>query len=59
MTHLSTPQARTPGCPIVHGRRFNPLDPVVAADPYPWLRAAHIEAPVFGMPGRYAWCVAR
>ena len=59
MTHLSTPEARTPACPIVHGRRFDPLDPVVAADPYPWLHAAHSEAPVFYMPEHDAWCVTR
>lgn len=59
MSSPPTPEARTPGCPVIDGRRFDPLDPVVAADPYPWLRAAHHEAPVFYMPEHDAWCVTR
>jgi cytochrome P450 len=59
MSSPPTHEARTPGCPIIDGRSFEPLDPVVAADPYPWLHAAHREAPVFFMPEHGAWCVTR
>ena len=59
MSSLPAREARTPSCPLIDGRPFDPLDPVVAADPYPWLRAAHHEAPVFYMPEHDAWCVTR
>lgn len=59
MTDVRKEQARAPGCPVVHGRPFEPLDPVVAADPYPWLRLAQRESPVFFMPEHNAWCVTR
>jgi cytochrome P450 len=59
MTDVHMHEAPTPRCPVVDGRSFDPLDPVVAADPYPWLHAAHREAPVFYMPGHDAWCVTR
>ena len=59
MSSLPTHEAHKPGCPLIDGRRFDPLDPVVAADPYPWLRAAHHETPVFYMPEHDVWCVTR
>src|SRR5436305_1429010 len=59
MTETRTETPGAPRCPVVHGRPFEPLDPVVAADPYPWLRAAHHEAPVFYLPEHDAWCVTR
>ena len=59
MTDVQTHQAGRPRCPVVDGRQFDPLDPAVAADPYPWLRAAHRETPVFYMPAQDAWCVTR
>jgi len=59
MTDMRTHRAEAPRCPVIDGRPFDPLDPVVAVDPYPWLRAAHHEAPVFYMPERDAWCVTR
>src|SRR3954467_11868601 len=45
--------------PEVGGRRFDPLDPVQAGDPYPWLRAAQLDQPVFYLPERDVWCVTR
>jgi cytochrome P450 len=46
-------------CPVVHGRAFDPLQPDQAGDPYPWLRVAQAEAPVFFLPGLDLWCVTR
>lgn len=46
-------------CPVVHGRAFDPLDPEQAADPYPWLRAAQAQRPVFHLPEQDMWCVTR
>jgi cytochrome P450 len=48
-----------PRCPVVHGKPFDPFDPVQADDPYPWVRAARQEAPVFYMPELDVWCVTR
>ena len=59
MTDLRIQQAGGPRCPVIDGRTFDPLDPDVAADPYPWLRSAHRETPVFYMPDYDAWCVTR
>lgn len=57
MAEADTQQREAPRCPVIAGRPFEPLDPVVAADPYPWLHLAHREAPVFYMPEHDAWCV--
>lgn len=46
-------------CPIVHGREFDPLDPEQAGDPFPWLRVAQREQPVFYLPQLSMWCVTR
>jgi cytochrome P450 len=48
-----------PRCPVVHGEPFDPFDPVQADDPYPWMREARKEAPVFYMPELNVWCVTR
>lgn len=53
-----TPTA-TPRCPMVNGVAFNPLDPTQADDPYPWMKAARKEAPVFYLPEQDVWCVTR
>lgn len=51
--------AVAPRCPVVHGVAFDPLDPEQCDDPYPWMRAARSEAPVFYMPELDVWCVTR
>ena len=48
-----------PHAPEVGGRGFDPLDPTQAGDPYPWLRAAQVDQPVFYLPERDMWCVTR
>src|SRR5262245_9229652 len=52
--HLAAPR-----CPVVHGKPFDPFDAEQADDPYPWMRAARREAPVFYMPDLDVWCVPR
>jgi cytochrome P450 len=44
---------------VVHGRSFDPLDPEQAGNPFPWLRAAQTEAPVFLLEDLDLWCVTR
>ena len=51
--------AAAPLCPVVDGRRFEPLDPRHAGDPYPWLLQAQREQPTFYMPAYDMWCVTR
>lgn len=51
--------AAAPGCPVVHGRKFDPFDAAQADDPYPWAAAARRDAPVFYMPELDVWCVTR
>jgi cytochrome P450 len=46
-----------PGCPVVDGVAFDPLDEAMVACPYPWLAKAHEEAPVFWEPRHEVWCV--
>ena len=48
-----------PRCPVVHGKPFDPFDQEQADDPYPWMRAARREAPVFYLPELDVWCVTR
>jgi cytochrome P450 len=59
MTPTTQNADTAPRCPVVHGRRFDPLDPDQAGDPYPWLHAAQAEAPVFHLPELDLWCVTR
>lgn len=56
---MSAASETSPLCPVVHGRGFDPLQPDQAGDPYPWLRAAQVEAPVFFLPSLGLWCVTR
>jgi cytochrome P450 len=46
-----------PVCPVIHGVAFDPLQPEQVLRPYPWLKAARAETPVFYMPEYDAWCV--
>lgn len=48
-----------PRCPVVHGEEFDPSVPAQAGDPYPWLRRAQEEAPVFFFEGYGMWVVTR
>src|SRR5262245_11802965 len=51
--------SEAPACPVVHGRGFDPLQPDQAGNPFPWLRAAQSEQPVFYLPSLDLWCVTR
>jgi cytochrome P450 len=51
--------AAAPRCPVVHGVAFDPVDPAQADDPYPWLRVARNEAPVFYLEKQDVWVVTR
>lgn len=55
--HVAT--AAAPRCPVVGGQTFDPVDPAQADNPYPWMRAARAEAPVFYLPEQDVWCVTR
>jgi cytochrome P450 len=46
-------------CPVAHGRPFDPLEVEQAACPWPWLRAAREQCPVFFMEQFGVWCVSR
>lgn len=51
--------ASAPRCPVVHGVPFKPVAPEQADNPYPWMKAARREAPVFYLPELDLWCVTR
>ncbi len=51
--------AAAPRCPVLHGVAFDPVDPAQADDPYPWLRLARHEAPVFYLEKQDVWVVTR
>lgn len=51
--------ASAPRCPVVHGVPFKPVAAEQADDPYPWMKAARREAPVFYLPELDLWCVTR
>lgn len=46
-------------CPVVGGQPFDPMDPLHAGDPYPWLRLAQRDHPVFHLSQQNVWCVTR
>jgi cytochrome P450 len=49
--------ATPPGCPVVDGVAFDPLDEAMVACPYPWLARARQETPVFYEPDQEIWCI--
>ncbi|HKS43643.1 MAG TPA: cytochrome P450 [Amycolatopsis sp.] len=53
------PHSNAPGCPIVDGVAFDPLDPAQTDNPYPWMEVARREAPVFYLPEQDVYCVTR
>lgn len=55
-TELAEP---VPSCPQVDGVPFDPLDPQQTSCPWPWLRGARDQAPVFYDERLKAWCVTR
>ena len=58
--HASSKRAtNAPGCPVVDGVRFDPLDPAQTDNPYPWMEVARREAPVFYLPEKDVYCVTR
>lgn len=54
-----TDHRTAPRCPVLHGQEFDPSLPDQAGDPYPWLREAQREAPVFWLDLYDMWVVTR
>src|SRR5690349_9173726 len=54
-----TEGAAVPRCPVIHGEAFDPSLPSQAGDPYPWLRQAQREQPVFYLDLYGMWVVTR
>jgi cytochrome P450 len=51
--------AHLSGRPVADGRPFDPMDREAAGDPYPWLRLAQRDCPVFYIERYELWCVTR
>lgn len=53
------PAATAPRCPVVHGEPFDPISQEQTDNPYPWMRAARQQTPVFYYEPEDVWCVTR
>lgn len=59
MMSTATQSDSRPRCPIVHGEEFTPWQPEQAGNPYPWLRAAQSQAPIFYLDEYGMWVITR
>ena len=55
----TTTDGPVPRCPVLHGQGFDPSLPAQAGDPYPWLRQAQREVPIFYLDLYGMWVVTR